>query len=146
MGTRAQLFLLSSDAFLAAARGDIEVFSAGCEHVANLDKAWHAIHYLVTGDRELRFLVNGVRIPFVSEIFEAHAPESIAALSKHLMASSASALMAKFDADVFNTQSIYNSPWDVSAAPYIKEYLTTFIAVVRQAADQGKGIAVLLGF
>ena len=57
MGMDAHVYLISSEAFSAAVRGDIETFSAGCEGiVADLDKAWHAIHDLVTGDRELRFL------------------------------------------------------------------------------------------
>jgi|SRR5215831_573377 len=89
--------------------------------------------------------VGGVQIRPVPERFEAHAPESITALNKQLAATSVSALMAKFDPDVLNAQKIYSSPWDTSDADYIKEHLTRFFSVVRQAAGQRKGIAVFLG-
>lgn len=146
MGMCAHIYLISSDAYAAALRGDIEAFDTGSQGiVADLDKAWHAIHYLVTGDRELRFLIGGVQIQSVSEPFEAHSPESIRALHKRLNATSISALMANFDAGVFNTHDIYSGPWDATAADYIKGHLASFIATVRLAADQGKGIAVFLG-
>jgi hypothetical protein len=142
----AHIYLISSDAYSAALRGDIEAFDAGCEGiVADLDKAWHAIHYLVTGDHELRFLVGGVQIQSVSEPFEAHSPESVMALHQQLSTTSSSTLMANFDPNVFNTHDIYSGPWDSTAAGYIKEHLASFISALRLAAIQGKGIAVFLG-
>lgn len=146
MGMCAHIYLISSDAYRAATRGDIEGFDTGDEGIVeDLDKAWHAIHYLVTGNDELRFLLEGVQIAAVAEPFEAHSPESIAELNRRLANTTASALMANFDADVFNARHIYSGLWDATAADYIEENLIRFISVVRRAAEQGKGMAVFLG-
>src|SRR5262249_44790101 len=103
------------------------------------------IHYLVTGDRELRFLLEGVQLQAVSEPFEAHSPASIAALNQRLTNTTPATLMAKFDPDVFNALGIYPGQWDAAASDYIEGHLIRFIAVVRRAAARGKGIAVFLG-
>jgi hypothetical protein len=146
MGMCAHIYLISPEAYSAAARGDIEDFDTGQDGIVeNLDKAWHAIHYLVTGDQELRFLLEGVQIDPVSEPFEAHSPQLIVTLSQRLASTSPAALMANFDPDKFNALHIYPGPWDVTAAAYIEGHLTRFFSVVRRAAEQGKGIAVFLG-
>jgi NADH:flavin oxidoreductase / NADH oxidase family len=38
---------------------------------ASLDKAWHATHYLITGIPDLRFLLDSIQFPTVSETAEA---------------------------------------------------------------------------
>lgn len=147
MGLSAHVYQISAVAYSSALRGDIEGFSAGCEveNVLDIDKAWHAIHYLITGDRELRFLVSGIPIlPPHSDTFEAHSPQSITALNKRLTVTSVEALMAKFDPAVFEALSIYPEGWDWSAADYIRENLSKFVARVRQVAERGKGIAVMI--
>jgi hypothetical protein len=145
MGVRATIYLISPDAYQAAVRQDLAAFDTDHEIAADLDKGWHAIHYLVTGDHEFRFLIGGVQLEAVSEPCEAHSPESIAALNQRLAKTTAEVLMAKFDPELFNTHNIYQGPWNAAyKASYIHQHLTKFISVVRQAAEQGKGIFVVL--
>jgi hypothetical protein len=127
--------------------GDYEGIGAGgVEGVAaRLDKAWHAIHYLVTGDCEFTLLTGGVQMECVSEHCEAHSPESIRALHHQLSSTSIPAIMANFDAEVFNAKEIYGGPgWDNSARDYVEEHLETFVSVIGQAAEQDKGILVVI--
>jgi hypothetical protein len=147
MGLYAHIYLISLDAYSCVLSGDIAAIAAGDMEgmAADLDKAWHAIHYLVTGDCELTLLAGGVQMKDVSEHCEAHSPESIRALRLRLSSTSIPAMMANFDAEVFNAKEIYGGPgWDDSARDYIEKHLKTFISVIGQAAGQGKGILVVL--
>jgi hypothetical protein len=57
LGLRANIWLVTPKTFEAAKRGDWEN-CAPCEDKTSvdLDKDWHAIHYLLTGDTKSTFL------------------------------------------------------------------------------------------
>jgi hypothetical protein len=83
----------------------------------------------------------------VSEHCEAHSPEAIRALHHRLSSTSVPAIMANFDAEVFNAKEIYGGPgWDDSdwTRDYIEKHLRTFISVIGQAAGQNKGVLVVI--
>jgi hypothetical protein len=141
--------LISLDAYSCILRGDtLAIADDGVEAIeSELDKAWHAIHYLVTGDSKKTLLSGGVQLKEVSEHCEAHSPEAIRALHHRLSSTSVPAIMANFDAEVFDAKDIYDGPgWDDSdwTRHYIEEHLKTFISVIGQAASQNKGILVLI--
>jgi hypothetical protein len=145
MGMTAYVHQITPHAFLAIQRGDEDGFAAGVSTArADLDKTWHAIHYLLTGSSDLAFLDGGIQFPGVSEPFEAHSPETVARLCKQVEGASASTLLAKYDADDFNAREIYPGQWDEIGPDYIRPYLQQFLVVVREAAEVGDGIAVLL--
>jgi Domain of unknown function (DUF1877) len=149
MSLLASIRLMSLDAYSCVLRGDAAAIAAGDVEgtAARLDKAWHAIHYLVTGDSEKTLLSGGVQMNEVSEHCEAHSPESIRALHHRLSSTSVPAIMANFDAEVFNAKEIYGGPgWDDSdwTRDYIEKHLKTFISVIGQAAGQNKGILVVI--
>ena len=145
MGMAAYVHRITPDAFLAIRRGDEEGFAAGVSKAAaDLDKTWHAIHFLLTGSSDLAFLAGGIQFPGVSEHFEAHSPEAVAKLSKQVEGASASTLLAKYDASDFNAREIYPGQWDQIGPDYIRPHLEQFLVVVREAAEMGDGIAVLL--
>jgi hypothetical protein len=140
---------MSLDAYSCVLRGDNKGIGAdGVEGTtAEFDKAWHAIHYLVTGDSECTLLTGGVQMKGICEHCEAHSPESIRALHQRLSSTSIPAIMANFDAEVFNAKKIYGGPrWDDSdwTRDYIEGHLKTFISVIAQAAGQNKGILVVI--
>jgi Domain of unknown function (DUF1877) len=100
-----------------------------------------------TGDSEKTLLSGGVQMKEVSEHCEAHSPEAIRALHHRLSSTSVPAIMANFDAEVFNAKEIYDGPgWDDSdwTRDYIEKHLRTFISVIGQAAGQNKGILVVI--
>jgi len=145
MGTQAHIYFITAESYSSVLRGDIDGFSAGCEGImADLDKAWHAIHYLITGNTDDCLLSGGVQIPDVSEQFEAYSPEAIRLLYEQLSTTTLQQLMRKFDPELFNAKDIYPSGWDDSRRDYVEENLERFITTIRQAANAGKGIAVLL--
>jgi hypothetical protein len=146
MSLHASISLISLDAYSCVLRGDTAAIAAGDVDgiAAKLDKAWHAIHYLVTGDSEYILLTGGVQMKEVSEHCEAHSPKSVRALHHRLLSTSIPAIMANFDAEVFNAKEIYGGPWDGSARDYIQKHLKTFISVIGQAAGQNKGILVVI--
>jgi len=150
MSQLASIYLMSLDAYSCVLRGDDAAIAAGdVEYVAELDKAWHAIHYLVTGDGdgEYTLLTGGVQMKGISEHCKAHSPDSIRALHHRLSSTSVPAIMANFDAEAFNAKEIYGGPgWDNSdwTRNYIEEHLKTFISVIGQAAGQNKGILVVI--
>ena len=126
-------------------RGDLALF-APSETLkgTDLDKAWHAIHYLVTGDSELRFLLTGHDIAEFGGHLEAHSPTDIVALRARLSAKTDDEILSAFDAPLFNELGIYSGPWDASARDYIAEWLQRFRVVVERAADNECGLAVML--
>ena len=107
MGVSCGLHLITGEAFSAASQGDLASFDAE-ERRVDLDKAWHAISYLVTDDPDDKFLKGGVQLPDVSEHCEAHSPVSIAELSKRLRAASVESLLSGFDAQRFNESEIFD--------------------------------------
>jgi hypothetical protein len=139
----ATLWLISRDAYEAGAAGNLDGMTTIGEGV-QLDKTWHAIHYLISGDSTLRFLSSGIELAEVSEPCEVHSPDAISELWRNLRASSAAGLVAKFDADAFNALNIYQTPWDTSGGDYIKPYLDDFLAIVRQAAEGGYGLLAVI--
>ncbi len=143
MGVSCGLHLITGEAFSAASRGDLASFDAE-ERRVDLDKAWHAISYLVTDDPDDRFLKGGVQLPGVSEHCEAHSPVSIAQLSKRLRAASLESLLSGFDAQRFNESEIYPGGWDEHGEQYVRPYLDRFVGLVHLAADEGKGMLVIL--
>lgn len=143
MGVSCGLHLITAEAFSAALQGDLEGFDAE-EGRIDLDKAWHAISYLVTGDPDDDFLKGGVQLPEVSEHCEAHSPASIRELSAQLRAASVEPLLSGFNAEKFNNNEIYPGEWDEHGAQYIRPYLERFVGLVHRAADEGKGLLVVL--
>jgi len=142
MGIRATIYEISPEAYSTAALGDSNFELEGKGR--DLDKAWHAIHYLVTGDASLKFLKDGIQLPDVSETVEAHSPQAIAELAQQFTATSADDLLGRYNADDFNIRSIYSGVWDQNEATYLRGHLIRFMEVVRDAAQRGNGILVVL--
>jgi hypothetical protein len=164
LGLRANIWLVTPKTFEAAKRGDWEN-CAPCEDKTSvdLDKDWHAIHYLLTGDTKSTFLHTGVQLAGVDEHYELHSPQDVAALHSRLSATSASALMSTFDAKKFDELEIYPRGWVTSIAvltppdaaeanagsdkwlrAHIEDLLAQFIALVERAAQKGLGICVTI--
>jgi len=146
MGMQARIHSITPEAYASVLRGDLDGFNAGWEGiVADLDKSWHAIHFLITGNADSRLLNDGAQVPDVSEQFEVHSPAAVQALHAQFAPTTVQSLMAKFDPKLFNAKEIYPQRWDETwMREYLEENLERFLIAIRDAASAGKAIAVLL--
>lgn len=139
MGMTCTLYTLTPAAFAAAMDGDLEAFDTGEERL-DLDKAWHAISYLVTGDASMDFLNGDVQLPEIAEQCEAHAPTSVAALNTYLSGTTSEALLSGFSADAFAEIGIYPDAWDETGSAFVRPHLEAFIRFVESTARKGLGL------
>ena len=137
-----------SRATYAAALGDdsSELAVASSIESVDLDKAWHAIHYLLTGDSELTFLLTGTQIEDISEDCELHSPDSLRLLQLRIASTSVAEIMSGFRCDDFNDRNIYPFPgeWTEDAAPYVALHLERFLKKLRELVDGDSGMIVTL--
>lgn len=143
MGVSCNLYLITPEAFAAAAQGAWERFDAEADHT-DIDRAWHAISYLVTGKADPPFLDRGVQIANVSEHCEAHASAFVADLSQRLHTQTPEMLLHAFNAGTFNEDNIYPGGWDESSATYLAPLLDRFLEFIHRAAREGKGVLAVL--
>ena len=164
MGLRANICLITSETFEAGKSGNPND-CVPCEDKTSvdLDKDWHAIHFLLTGDTSKTFLQTGVQIAELEGHCELHSPQDVAALHARLSKTSASELMSAFDSMKFDELGIYPRGWaksrdvltplDASKADkgsdkwlraHIEAQLVEFIALVERAAEKGLGISVAI--
>jgi Domain of unknown function (DUF1877) len=143
VGLRATIHLITPTAYDAAMLNDHENFQVSGQSV-DLGKAWHAIHYLLTGDHKLTFLLTGKQILDVSEHCEVHSPDAIAALYEEHRGSSASDIIANFDAARFVKLGIYPDGWSSLSAEYVREWLEPFLVILKRGADCNHGFLVVI--
>ena len=163
LALRATVRLITLQAFEAASRGDVKIWTP-CEDQTSieLDQFWHAIHYLLTGNTNLTFLQSGVQIDQVSEHCEVHSPQDVVALHARLSRKSASGLMSRYDSAKFDELGIYPKGWAIPTdvtQPYtlkvaeewdkyqrghIEELVVRFVSFVQLAADKRLGFLVTI--
>ena|SRR5215467_2226924 len=143
MGLRASIYAISRASYAAALRGDL---SFAVDESLDLDKAWHAIHYLLTGDSELNFLLTGTQIEDVDEHCEVHSPDSLRSLQLKLASISVAQIMSAFRVDDFNDRNIYpeGDQWTKDVAPYVAEHLDRFLRKLRELVDSELGMMVII--
>src|SRR5690348_5219860 len=102
-------------------------------HSVSLEKAWHGLHYLLTGEvcgghDPLAFLVaGGEQLGDDEESgLRWFAPEETAQIHKALSNVSDEKLWSRFDADEMENQQIYPGIWDEDEMDLKEEYLSYF--------------------
>ena len=81
MGLTARIYPITAQAYAVAATGVSDKLAiSAAAGVVDLDKAWHAIHHLLTGNSTLTFLLSGTPVQGVSEHCEVHSPAAIKTL------------------------------------------------------------------
>jgi hypothetical protein len=122
---------------------------------ASLEKSWHGLHYLLTGEvwegnGPLGFLLaGGEHLDGDEESgvrwFE---PRDVAKIDSALAAVTDDVLWSRFDAAEMEAQEIYPGIWDEDEDELKDEYLMYFAElkkVVRAAATAGQGLIVSIG-
>jgi hypothetical protein len=126
--------------------------------IVDLDKAWHGIHYLLTGtawegDPPLNFLVIGGREVGDDEVGQGPARTYTAAESREiagaLAALSDAELRSRFAPDAMMRLEIYPEIWDRDPAEddtlgYLMEYLGLLRTAVATVVERGHGLLVTI--
>ena len=124
----------------------------------DLDKAWHGIHYLLTGsdwggDPPLNFLVTG-GLP-VGDVDVGYGParvfhsSEVARIHDALCAIQPDELRRRYNPDAMMEQEIYPTIWDRDpkdddALGYLMEYFAVLRRFISEAAGRGLGIVVTI--
>ena len=147
MSMAASIYPISAELYDAARCGDAENFKSDSAPGFVLEYFWHAIHYLVTGDSTVNFLLSGTQAPQISyEDYHCklHAPKDIELLHRRLGKRSVEDIMSAFDPVTFNQLDIYPRRWSIEARSYIETYLEEFLSKLRQAADGKLGFIITI--
>jgi hypothetical protein len=119
-----------------------------------LEKAWHGLHFLLTGDVEegsgpLAFLLaGGEQLDGDDEGPRWFSPAETANIHQALSRVSDDALWSRFDAEQMQDLGVYPGIWDEDEADLREEYLGYFHelkGVVAAAAQSGRGLLVTIG-
>jgi hypothetical protein len=155
LGLRATLYLTDPRAHDALLVGDLDEFFSFVYAVddrpnwvdqspLDLDKSWHVIHFLVTGDRSTTFLLDGYQVPIIEEHFESHSPASIGDTFRKINGRSAAQILDGCCLDNLNEVGIYDGTWEESALPFLLEKLSEFIEKIATATAEDRGLFVTI--
>jgi hypothetical protein len=130
------------------------LFSAGGPAV-HLDKAWHGIHYLLTGtawegDEPLNFLLHGGE-PLGDEEGDELVPRVFDAAEVHRLDAAlapldADQLRRRYDPRAMKALDIYPDIWDEKEAlPFCLERFGALKDFVAEMAQEGRGMVIFAG-
>lgn len=129
--------------------------STATANTVSLEKAWHGLHYLLTGEvweghGPLAFLLAGGEQLGDDEESPIRwfTPEETGQIDKALSGVSDDALWSRFDTDEMEQQHVYPGIWDEDEEDLREEYLTYFHElkqIVAAAAQSGQGLLVTIG-
>jgi hypothetical protein len=124
----------------------------------DVDKAWHGIHFLLTGTAwegsfPLNFIVSGGTA--IGDVDVGYGParalmsQDVRSLSAALEPLTAGELRGRFDPERMTKLQIYPEIWDRDPAEddslaYLIEYYTDLRDFVRRTAERGRGLLVYL--
>jgi hypothetical protein len=121
----------------------------------SLEKAWHGLHYLLTGEvwegqGPLAFLLAGGEQLGEDEESPVRwfTPDETNQIHQALSRVSDDQLWSRFDASEMEQQEVYPGIWDEAEEDLKEEYLTYFRElkqVVAAAAQSGQGLVVTIG-
>lgn len=157
MGMTASLYAVSEqqvDTLRSDPAQAFALLSAGGDAV-HLDKAWHGIHYLLTGsawegDEPLNFLLHGgdplgdeegdELVPRVFDLAEVRRVDAALAPLDD------GQLRRRYDPRAMRQQDIYPAIWDEDEAlPFCLEHFGALKDFVAQTARQGRGLVIFAG-
>jgi hypothetical protein len=138
--------------------GRAEVYSGlerGQTPSVHLEKAWHGLHFLLTGSaaecgEPLGFLLEGGQEVGEDDGYGAprlFQPGDVEQINAALAQISDDELWGRFDPELMEAESIYPGIWDEEEEELRDEYLTYFHElkkVVAQAGKEGMGLLVTL--
>ena len=151
MGMLCTLYALPSEDALRLVSGDSE-FHPRLRQSCQLDKAWGAVHYFLSGSGDMSFrnprpedfLGSGQILEHISEHAAVHMPEAVIDFATKLETLSSDDLIARFDAAQMNRLRVYGRPWDESGRGYVLQFLDKFRMFVLSAAEQKLAVLIVV--
>lgn len=156
MGMYCQLRAVTPDDIRQGLQPLVDLLDRPSSPTVSLEKAWHGLHYLLTGtawegEAPLNFIVLGGE-PIGEDDFgmgpaRLLAPEQVQELDAALWPVTDEQLWGRFDKDRLHAEEIYPGIWDEPEADLREEYLMYFHELktfVRQAAGNGCGLVIVL--
>ena len=134
--------------------GHVPGSSTATADAVSLEKAWHGLHYLLTGEvwegnGPLAFLLaGGQHLGGDEEAPRWFTPDETLQIDQALSGVSDDALWSRFDADEMEQQEIYPGIWDEDEEDLKEEYIGYFQALKRcvaAAAQSGRGLLIDIG-
>jgi len=122
-------------------------------HSVSLEKAWHGLHYLLTGSAmegswPLGFLLFGGEAVGEDDAARRLSPDSVRELNSALGAISDDKIWSRFDADKMTTDGVYPNIWDEPEQELREEYLMYFHhlkQLIQLAAQKGDALLISIG-
>lgn len=146
MGAYATCHAITREGYDQAIAGAEEFQTATEINPVGIDKAWHAVHYLLTSDTRSTLLLSGTQVPIVSEHCEVHRPESIREMCASLDAHTIDTLMTGFNVQRFDDLKIYPGPgWSDDAGPsFVRPALEAFVELLKRLNERNLGLMVVI--
>lgn len=147
------------DGLLANPAGIMGFIDAAMERTKDLDKAWHGIHFMLTGDGgggalpQGTLLLGGIEVGDIDVGYgpaRALSPEDTARFHEHLSAISAEDFDSRFDAQSMLDQKIYPEIWDRDLAgepdgrPYMNDFFPQLKQIFAEAAAANEGMIIYM--
>jgi hypothetical protein len=145
VGLRATLYMVDVNAYSAVREGNISDFDVIDKNGGlHLDKAWHAISFLITGSSDMKFISNGMQLPEVSETAEVISPLEVKKICDMIDEKSIVDYRNTYNANIFDQNQIYNGPWKEGGFSYIEPFLGAAIDYLKYSASMGYGLFVVI--
>jgi len=122
---------------------------------SDIDKAWHGLYFLLTGETDLDDIDRHSlgKVVFGGDVLDEEAgiayltPEEVADLSARLQYIKLDALEARYDVTTMNEQQLYpfESEWGLEEKQYLFEQFDELKRVFKQAADENGGLVTWIG-
>lgn len=151
MGLVCTLYALSADDASSLVAGDLahQPCMLDC---CELDKAWGAIHYFISGSGDASpdnprledFLVSGALLGDISEHSAVHTPAEVAEFARKIETLSVEQLIARFDSVRMNELDVYGKPWDESGRNYVLQFLEPFREFIFATAAAKRALLVVI--
>lgn len=137
--------LINDDSYQAVIDEDLscfDVIDGGNE--LELDKFWHVVSYLLTGNTENAFLKIGVQLPEVSETAEVISPEETKEINKQIQKIDLSNLQNNYSIKYLEQKDIYPGCWQEVEFSEIEPYIKQSVQFINYAANNNYGLFITI--
>jgi hypothetical protein len=147
MGLRCTFLAVPDAVVEALQRGELPSVEAVDE--LEIEKTWHALHYLISGsvkggDEPARLILNGMQIPQTSDHVVSHRGTDVAAFAHVVTSLASKALEERFNPAKMNELKIYPGEWGCGDLEYAIQFWPALKEFFARNAALGHGMVVTI--
>ncbi|WP_214835239.1 MULTISPECIES: YfbM family protein [Exiguobacterium] len=134
---------------------DFEEFLEDEARQTDIDKAWHGLYFLLTGETDLDEIDRHSlgKVVFGGDVLDEETgiayltPSEVADLSSRLQYIEVESLEARYDVTTMNAHQLYpfENEWGVEEKQYLLEQFDELKRVFKQAADESEALVTWIG-